>query len=116
MTRIQLACFSLVASAFLLAGLLVVQLGDRHDAGLTSQAYGGQVIARENFTLLTARARTEEEALFVLENSSAMLLVYRLDTGRNELVLAAAQDMNQIFQEGAGGNGGDQNRAPRRGR
>lgn len=98
MTRIQLACFSLIASAFLLAGLLIVQLGERYDAGLARPAYGGQVIARDNFTLLTARTRDDEEALFVLENSSASLLIYRLDAADNELRLAARQDMNRVFR------------------
>ncbi|MEX0653588.1 MAG: hypothetical protein WDZ31_06385 [Phycisphaeraceae bacterium] len=104
MNRIQLACFSLVASAFLLAGLLVVQLGDRHDAGLSSAAYGGQVIARENFTLLTATTREDEEALFVLENSSGRLVIYRLDPARNELQLAGGADMNRVFGQRGGGN------------
>lgn len=98
MTRIQLACFSLVASAFILAGLLFVQLGERYDAGLTNPAYGGQVIARDQFTLLTARSRDDEEALFVLENSSATLLIYRLDTANNQLELSITQNMNEVFQ------------------
>jgi hypothetical protein len=97
MNRIQLACYSLLASAFILGGLLLVNLGPR----MTSRADAAMVIARDNFTLMTAMTRSQEEALFVLDNLGNRLLVYRLDLGRNRLELAGAADLAQIFAVGA---------------
>lgn len=117
MNRIQLACLSLIASAFLMAGLLVVQLGSNGQSiGLNSPAYGsGQVIARDNFTLLTARTRENEDSLFVLESTVGRLLVYRLDATRNRLEVAGGANLADVFQIPRGGN--DEDEAPgRRGR
>lgn len=75
MQPIQIACYSLVASAFLLAGLLVFSLGGQ----LENEANANLVISRDTFTLMTAQTRQGEEALFVLDNKSARLLIYRLE-------------------------------------
>lgn len=101
MTRIQLACYCLIASAFLLGGLLVVQLGD-----VTAQrADAEMVIARDNFTLLTASTRDDEEALFLLDNVTGRLLIYRLNLPQNQLELAGGADVTQLFRGGATGGG-----------
>ena len=101
MNRIQTACYCLIASAFVLGGLLVANLGDQFE----NKANAELVIARENFTMLTARTRTDEEALFVLDNVSSRLLIYRLDIGRRRIEVAGAVDLRTIF--GGGGGGGN---------
>ncbi len=94
MTRIQLACYTLIASAVVLAGLLIMQLG-RHSTG--SEAQAAMVIARDNFAMLTTQTRSGEEALFVLDNQTGRLLIYRLDVQKKNLRLVANEDLPRIF-------------------
>ena len=94
MTRLHAACLCLVASALLLSGLLIVQVAQRTEP---NKAEAALVIARDNFTLLTAPTRDQEEALFVLDNSSGMLLVYRLEIGREQLVLSDRLNVGELF-------------------
>jgi len=102
MSRIQLACVSLIASAFVLAGLLVVQMGSR----LSNPAHAELVITRDDFTLMTAQTRRDEEALFVLDNVSGQLLVYRTSLPpRSRLELVGIQSMPQLFGRSGGGRG-----------
>lgn len=81
MNRTQTACYALIASAFILAGLLIFQLGTQHQ----NEANAGMVIAEGSFSIMTARTRTDEESLFVLENNSGILLVYRLELSKREI-------------------------------
>lgn len=102
MSPIQAACYSLLASSFLLAGMLVVRLGD----GADSTAYGAMVTTQQNVTIMTARTRDEEESLFVLDNPRGALLIYTPNVRRNELNLVQAVPLNQIFAGGPGAGGG----------
>lgn len=106
MNRIQTACYCLIASALVLSGLLVVELSKKTSP---NEAEASMVIARENFTLLTAETRRDEESLFVLDNSSGTLLVYRLDLSDERMELAAGLSLNDIF----GGQGGESERRRR---
>ena len=81
MTRIQLACFSLIASAFVLAGLLIVNLSTH----VTHQAHAGLVMGKDTLTLLTARTRSDEEAHVVLEKRS---LLVKDDSGNTQASVA----------------------------
>ena len=102
MNRNQLACYCLMASAFVLGALLLYSLPGR----METPAEAGVVIARENFTMLTARTRKDEEALFVLDNSSQKLLIYAMNIGRRKMEPVGFFDLAspQIF--GGGGAGG----------
>jgi len=96
MNRIQIACYGLMASAFVLAGLLVSAL-----PRLENQAQAQLVVNRDNITLMTARSRLNEQALFVIENNSQRLLIYTLDIGRRRLNLAQGLDLATAFASGA---------------
>lgn len=98
MNRIQTACYCLIASAVVLSGMLVVQLSERVEP---NEAEAALVIARENFTLLTAEVRNGEEALFVLDNTTATLLVYRLEVSRGSLQPAGGIRLTEIFEAGS---------------
>lgn len=104
MDRIRLACYGLIASAFVLAGLLFVSL----DGRLNSTAEADMLIARNNFTLMTARTRDGVESLFLLDNSTGRLLIYTLD-GR-DLKLGANVELARIFERAAGGAAGGNRR------
>lgn len=109
MNRIQTACFCLIASALVLSGLLVVQLAEKTSP---NEAEASLVIARENFTLLTAETRSGEESLFVLDNTSGTLLIYSLDISSKKLELAGGLPLNEIFDSSGGGD--DDKRGRRR--
>lgn len=102
MNRIQLACYGLMTSAFLLGGLLLYGLSNR----LEPRAEASMVEARENFTLMTARSRANEEALFILDNSSQKLLIYTLDVGHRRLEPSGFADLSAVFNAPAGGPSG----------
>jgi len=98
MSRIQVACYSLIASAFILAGLLVTQIE-------SNPARGEMVISEEDFALMTARTRPGEEALFVLDNTVGRVLIYRFAAGQDNIELTRTVNLNQ-WLAGDGGRGG----------
>ncbi len=103
MTRIETSCFALIASAFILAGLLIVQVGSTPNT-----AEASMVITRENFTLLTARTRSNEESLFIINNNTSKLMIYTLDLARNRIELSGGANLADLFS--GGGGGGDDRR------
>lgn len=102
MNKIQIACFALIGSAFTLGGLLLVNLQDR----FSNNADAAMVLARDNFTIMTAKTRSSEEALFVIENNSQKLMVYKTDITKNVVTLAAQPfDLAAAFGTNSGGGG-----------
>ncbi|MEM6459669.1 MAG: hypothetical protein AAF710_09805 [Planctomycetota bacterium] len=99
-----IACYALTASALVLSGMLLVTLSQRTGP---AEADAAMVIARQNFTLMTAATRSGEESLFVLDNTTGTLLVYRLDVGREQLVPGGGIRLDDVF---SGNAGGDDNR------
>ncbi len=100
MDHIRFACSALTASAFVLAGLLAVSV-----ARMEPVADAEMVIARDNFTLMTAQTRNGVESLFVLDNQNGRLYVYDLDR-RGEIIPGAATDLGQVFGRANTGGGG----------
>ncbi len=94
MNRTQTACYALLASAFVLAGLLLVTVTERH----ATPVQADQVVADGGITFLTAQTRTGQESLFVLANATGILNVYTLDVGRQRLDLAGSRSLNQLFR------------------
>lgn len=92
------ACCGLLVSAFVLGGLLIARVGDL----LENRAEAAMVIARDDFTLLTAKSRNAEEALWVLDNNTGRLLIYTFD-GR-QVELHVSEDVSQMFGQRSGGN------------
>lgn len=104
MNRIETACFGLIASAFILAGLLVVQL-----ASTPNTAEAAMVITRDNFTLLTAKTKNGEESLFIINNITNRLLIYSLNLPQERMELVGGAELKDLF----GGGGGDDSRGRR---
>ncbi len=97
MKRIETACYALIASAFVLGGLLITQV-----ANTPNTAEAGLVISRDDFTLLSARTRSGEESLFVINNNTNRLLIYTLNLTGNRIELAGGADLTTLFNTGAG--------------
>jgi len=101
MNRIQTACFCLMASAFVLAAILVVRVDQQ--AGTNAAHADGQVIAQPAFTMMTARTRggggndSGEESLFILDNNAGVLVVYTPNVARKQLEPIAGIKMTEIF-------------------
>lgn len=111
MKRMEVACWSLIASAFVLSGILCVMM----DGRALNRAEASQVISRDSYTLLTAKTRNNEEALFVLENTTQRLLVYTLDVGKGRIDLAADVFVPDMFNAaGIAPAGGGGSRGPAR--
>ena len=104
MTCIESARYSLIASACVLAGLLVYSAGGR----VLPQAYGGMGLTKGNLTFLTAKSANDEEALFVLDNVSQRLLIYTTSLrGRRGLVEPKVnRHLQQMFGTNEIGGGG----------
>lgn len=99
MNRIQTACFCLIASAFVLSAILIIQI-DQKSAPNAAHA-DGQVIAQPAFTMMTARTRggqdDGEESLFILDNNAGVLVVYTPNIGRKQLEPIQGIRMTDIF-------------------
>jgi hypothetical protein len=109
MTRIETACFGLIASAFILAGMLIVQV-----SAMPNTAEASMVITRDNFTLLTAKTRNKEESLFIINNATSRLLIYTLDLPGNRIELSGGADLTDIFNSGSSSGGDDDDSGRRR--
>ena len=107
MNRIQTACYCLIASGVVLAGLLAVQVAQRTGP---NEAHAEMVIARDQFTIMTAQTRDGEEGLFVLDNNTGSLLVYRLNISDRTLEPAGGVRIDQIFNAGGGDTGNTRQR------
>lgn len=104
MDRNHYACYALIASAFVLCGLIVTQLGGR----VVQPAHASEAILRDNLTVVTAQSRDGEDALFVLDSISERLMIYRLEVGKKRMELVASTDLAQVFAQvpTAGGDDG----------
>jgi hypothetical protein len=109
MGRTEVACYSLMASAFVLAGVWIAAAPDR----LGPAAEASLVVGKETVTLMTARTRPDEEALFVLDSLRGKLLIYRLDLGKKQLELSGSADLTQIFSDQREGDSGNRSKRGR---
>ena len=109
MRRTELACYGLLASALLLAGMLIVQL--QTHGSLTPEANAAMTLTRGDLTVMTARTKNKEEALFVMDNITQELHVFTLDLGKKRLKRNTTRRLDKIFgttrrSVGGGGGGG----------
>lgn len=113
-TRITLACYGLLASAMVLAGLLIVQLQHRQP-DLLPAAQANMLLTADQYSFLTARTRNNEDGLFVIDNRERKLLIYRIDTSRKRMEPLQIIDIDQIFRQIRQDNRRDDrpNRGPR---
>lgn len=98
LARTQLACCVLGASAFVLAALLLATLAGRF-APLTQNAHASMVQTADDYVLMTAVTRNDDESLFVLDNRMRKLIVYRTDVNRNRTTPIIIQDLDDIFRQ-----------------
>jgi hypothetical protein len=98
MTRTRLACYGLLASAFILAALVLVQAS----RFLDTSARADQVVNKDSVTMITARSHNaDSEILYVLEAENRMLMAYMLDPNREVLQLLSngTLDVGRAFEQ-----------------
>lgn len=95
MKRTELAGYGLMASAFLLAGLLIVQLSG--SGSLTPTAQAEMALTHGNLTVMTAQTKSNEEALFVMDNINQELHIFTLDIGKQRLRRNTTKRLDRIF-------------------
>ena len=107
MTRIQLACIVLIASACVLAGLLAATWANRPDrqADITdavastfeSSAYGQFVVSKGGLTILATQVDTDHDMIYVLDSRSQRLVAYLFDPNRKEIERLAGLDIGEVM-------------------
>ncbi len=105
MNRTTLACYSLLASAFVLAAMVFMQLQDK---SILAEANAAMVVNDAPVSAMTLRARDNDEVLCILENTSQRLLIYNTDVARKQLRLVQNINLAQYFGRinATGGGGG----------
>lgn len=93
MTRTQAACFALIASACVLAGLLLARLG----SPLDTPAQAELLLSRGDFTMMTASTDEDDEGLFILDGRRGRLMVYIANPARDRIELRMNLPMSQFF-------------------
>ncbi len=94
MRRVQLAGYCLLASAFVLAGLVFVQ-ASRH---MENRAFGEMVVNKDFFSMVTTQAQNNMEVLYVLNTKQEKLLAYRLNE-QERIEIVGHLDIGRVIQK-----------------
>ncbi len=101
MTRTELASYCLLASAFVLGAMLMIQVS-RY---VENEAQADMVTNARSVTVLSVKADNDRELLAVLDSRNEQLLGYMLDPNKREFRLMDALNVREILDR-AGGAGG----------
>ena len=92
MNRIMIACYALIASAFVLAGLLTVQIADH----VQSAAHAEMVVEKGDLTLLSTQGVNQDEYVYIMDHRSQKMIMYS-QTPRGDIVPLGFMDVGQEF-------------------
>jgi len=94
MTRTQTACYALIASAFVLAAMLVAGVSRHAD----TQANADVVVTKNVYTFLSANGVNDgEDFIYVLDNKNERLLCY-WHNPRGRIELFGTTDISEAIQ------------------
>lgn len=97
MTRNELACYMLIASAFVLGGLLATQVADRFE----NRADAGVVVSQGNYTILSSRISDRQEMVTFLDNNTGTMVGYLVDIDAKAVRAVARLDIGDLFARAA---------------
>lgn len=100
MTRIQVACCCLIASAFVLGGLVFVQVGERLPQ---NEAQAEMVVQKDHLTMLTTQFQGDSEMVYVLDGRQELLLAYILEPNRGDIELMGRLNLARVFERESNG-------------
>ncbi len=99
MTRTKLASYCLLASAFVLGAMLMIQVAGY----VENEARADMVTTARSVSILSART-DNGELLAILDSRNEMLMGYLLDASRREFKLMDALNVREVLSRGGGGS------------
>lgn len=107
MNRITIACYAMIASACVLAGLLTVQIA-RH---AESSAQAEMVVPKGDLTILSTQGVNQDEYVYIFDARSEKLIMY-VQTARGDIEPKGGLDVGDTFAQyyGQGNTGGRRSR------
>jgi len=114
MNRTQLACYSLMASAFVLTAMIFIQASRLMD----DAAHAEMVVNRGTVTMMSTAFRTDADIIYVMDSANSRLLAYMVDPNQKviQLLRGGIMDITREFERqfrnvpGAGGDDDDRRR------
>lgn len=101
MNRTTSACYLMLASAFVLSALALLQASSL----IENRAHAEMVVSKGTVTMVTTQFSGDSEILYVLDSSRSRLFAYVHDPSKRTIVLLDSVDISRAF---AGGGGGDE--------
>ena len=107
--------YLLLVSAFVLSALLIVQIADARRADpqavnivnpFESPAYGEMVVSKDIFTMLSTRASTDSEVIYLLDNRNEILIAYMVNPNNQRIEAVAQLNVGDLFTRGLSSAGG----------
>ncbi len=107
--------YLLLVSAFVLSALLIGRIADaRHADSQTvnivnpfeSPAYGEMVVSKDIFTMLSTRATTDSEVVYLLDNRNEVLIAYMVNPNSQRIEAVAQLAIGDLFTRGLNSAGG----------
>ncbi len=103
----QVAGYALLASAFILAGMVFVQIGRNHQ--IEPAAYGEMVNTHQGTSILSAKTGVSgSEALWFLDPDNEAVIIYEVKPGRKLIEARSVLKLAETFarhRDGADGRG-----------
>ena len=115
MNRVQTACYCLLASAFIIGALVLVQSNRLID----TRAHAEMLVNKGFVTMVSTQSfQQDAELVYVLESKSEVLMVYTLDPNRRiiELLPGGALHLGRAFEMAIGNQPAGPAGAPKRAR
>lgn len=97
MKNTEYACYVLIASAFVLGAVVLMQVNSRFE--LENQAHAEMLIDRGLFTVLSTQGRnTTEEFIYVLDTRQSVLVCYYHNPSSNQLEVFGTMNIAEAIQ------------------
>lgn len=108
MTRLQLACCGLIASAFVLGAMVLDKAADRFPQ---NEAQAEMVTSKDHLSMLTTQYQADSELVYVLDGRQELLMAYLVDANRGNIELLGRLNLARVFRRETDGGGGRERRA-----
>ena len=105
MNRTELACYALIASAFILGALVLVHADRLAD----NAAYAEMVVHKDQYTVLSSQIDAAREVVYILDSRTERLNAYALNPTTKVVELLdsmdVAEQVAQVLKQVAGPGG-----------
>jgi len=101
MNRIQIACYTMLATAFVLTSLILLQASRL----IESRAHAEMVVNKDAVTMISTQYQGDSELVYILDSRSGRLFAYMLNPNSRTIDLMATADMTREFGGAQRGGG-----------